>query len=184
MKLLLPHPDTLALWRKIIHEAEAVCSIALTDNLESHLAHLLFRYTNKPELAKQILALEFLNSVDLPPHQREVALQEVGDKCLLVSGLFPKLAEKRHVKIGYFVNLGRTAYSTVSRNGDDLYDALSRHFVPMMDTLQSIRQYSSEFPDLLPLDAYELWHETGSQRALKTLQIYTRATPVSMKKLL
>ncbi len=184
MKLLLPHPDTLSLWRKIIHEAEAVCSVTLTEILESHLAHLLFRYTNKPELAKQILALEFLNGVDLPPHQRETALQEVGDKCLLVSGLFPKLAEKRHVKIGYFVNLGRSAYSSISHNEEDFYDNLSRYFVPMMDTLQSIRHYSSEFPDLLPLDAYELWHETGSQRALKTLQIYTRATPISIKKLL
>lgn len=179
MKLLLPNPNVIALWRDIIHEAESICAITLKEELESHLIHLLTRFTNKPEIMKQIMASEFLNGVNLPAHQREFALQEVGDKCLLFSGLFPELAQKRHVKIGYFVNLGRAAYSNVSRVGDDLYDLLAKHFVPMMDTLQSIRVYSAEFPDLLPIQAYELWNETGSKRALKVLQLYTKATPVS-----
>ena len=178
MKLLLPNPNIMALWRGIIHEAESICAISLKEELESYLVFLLTRFTNKPELVKQIMASEFLHSMSLGPHQRAFALQEIGDKCLIFSGLFPKIAEKRHVKIGYFVQMGSSAYSVISKTGNDVYDLLAHQFIPMMDVLQSIRCYSNEFPDLMPLEAYELWNQTGSHRALKILRTYTQATPV------
>lgn len=174
---LLVKSTSVALWHDIIHDAESSCAIVLQEDLESYLVFLLVRYTNKPELAKQIIATEFLESLKLVRTHKHLALQDVGDKCLLFSGLFPKLAEKRFVKIGYFVNLGQAAYGIISREKNDVYSSLSKQFVSMMDILQSIRQYSKHCPDLLPLEAYDLWNETGSQRALSVLKQYTKAVP-------
>jgi hypothetical protein len=56
---------------------------------------------------------------------------------------------------------------------------LSQQFVSIMDILQSIRLQTQNHPDLMPLEAYDLWNDAGSKRALKVLKQYSSATPVS-----
>lgn len=178
---ILVNSSSIASWHEIIHEAEASCAIALNEEVEAYLVFLIMRYLRKPEVAKQIIAHEFLAGMQLSAAQRELVLQGVGDKCLLFSGLFPKLAERRLVKISYFVNLGQSAYGTLAKTQHDLYASLARQFVTLMDVLQSVRQYTRNFPDLLPLQAYDLWNETGSKRALTVLKQYTQGTPMNSK---
>lgn len=175
---LLTNASPLALWQDVIKKAENRCSVSLQEDLEAYLAFLLIRYTNKPDLFKQIVAHAFLEALQQPENQRIMQLQYVGDQCLLFSGLFPRVAEKRHVKIGYFVDLGRSSYAAISSKSDDLYALLAIQFVALMDVLQSIRQT----PDLLPLEAYDQWVEVGSQRALKILREYTSAIPIKNDK--
>lgn len=180
MKLLI-NSTSLALWHDIIHDAEVSCATALKEEIEAYLVFLMMRYTARPEIAKQIMASDFLHSLGLPRmEERDYGLQEVGDKCLIYSGLFPTLAEKKLVKISYFVKLGQTAYITISKSKDDIYGLLAEQFVDLMDILQSLRRYQESFPDLSPLQAYDLWNETGSQRALSILKSYSNATPLAV----
>lgn len=172
---LLVNSTSVALWHDIIHEAEAACTITLKEDLESYLVFLLMRYVNKPEMVKQIMANEFLEGLQQTYYKRQVAMQDVGDKCLLFSGLFPHIAEKRLVKISYFVNIGQSAYDTLSKQSTDLYGSLSRQFVSLMDILQSIRVYTQKISDLLPFEAYDLWRDTGSKRAFRALKGHTQS---------
>lgn len=169
---VLTGSTSTALWHHVIQDAESACAIKLKEDLEAYLVSLLVRFTDKPEIVKQIIATELLESMEMTPAKRLVVLREVGDKCLLFSGLFPHLAEKRLVKISYFVNIGKTAYDAVSLQKDDVFNQLAKHFVGLVDILQTVRCYSKECPDLLPLQAYELWSETGSRRALAILDQY------------
>src|SRR5579872_334380 len=164
MKLLL-NSTPIALWQDVVHEAESACSVSLQEEIESYLVFLLVRYTNKPEVAKKVIATQFLQGMGHHTHsnKRHLVLQDVGDQCLLFSGLFPKIAEKRLIKVSYFINIGQSAYSTLSKTSNDLYGLLAAQFVLLMDILQSIRYYA--LPDLLPIEAYDLWNESGSQRA-------------------
>lgn len=171
---LLTNSSSLVLWQDVIKHAEDRCSVCLKKDLESYLVCLLVRYTNKPQVVNQVVASAFLEALKLNEKQRNLSLQHVGDQCLLFAGLFPRLADKRNVKINYFVDLGRSAYASVSSGTDGLFKSLAIEFVLLMDVLQSIRQSS----DLLPLDAYEQWNELGSQRALKILQEYANAIPI------
>jgi len=171
---ILTNSTSTALWHEIIHEAEATCRITLKEDIESYLVFLLMRYMNKPEFLKQIIALEFLEGVNSKSAKQRLTLQEVGDKCLLFAGLYPKIADKKLVKISYFVNLGQACYVQISEKSNDLYEGLGRQFVSLMDVLQSIRQYTKHCPDLLPIQAYELWSDTGSHRALSILKQYTQ----------
>jgi hypothetical protein len=177
---ILHNSTTTALWHDIIHEAENQCDIHLKEDLESYLVFLMVRFTSQPQMVNDIMAQEFLSGMSLKPSQRQQKLQQVGDKCLIFTGLFPKIAEKRLVQLSYFVKLGQSSYATISRSHNDLYQGLAKQFVSLMDVLQSLRQYSSKYPDLLPLEAYELWSETGSQRALKILRQYSSGMPISM----
>ncbi|MDX1901201.1 MAG: hypothetical protein SFW66_04235 [Gammaproteobacteria bacterium] len=175
---ILTQSTGTALWLQVVHEAETTSAIALAPDLESYLVFLLMRYIKQPELLTRAVATAFLEGLHLTPHQRNAALQGVGDQCLLLSGLYPDIAKKRQVSIGYFVNLGRTAYHGISLHDKDLYALLGQHFVTLMDVLQSIRPDSG----LLPLEAYELWSETGSQRAFALLRHYSDAIPFLIKK--
>jgi hypothetical protein len=171
---LLTNTSSVALWQETIRDAQQACAVTLKSELEAYLVYLLIHYTNKPDLAKQVMAIKFLESLQLHKERRLILLQEVGDQCLLLTGLFPHIVVKRHVKINYFVGLGQAAYANVSKKATDLYHSLAMHFIVLMDVLQSIRQCS----DLLPLQAYEQWSELGSQRAFKVLQNYTLGVPI------
>ena len=168
---LLMKDTSIALWQDVVKHAEDSCSIVLKEDLEAYLVSMLVRFTTKPEIAKQILASAFWEALNMRENQRIASLQHVGDQCLIFAGFFPRLAEKRHVKLNYFVDLGQSAYGTISREANDLYWSLAMQFVGLMDILQSIRHT----PDLLPLEAYEQWESVGSQRALRMLRQYSRA---------
>lgn len=170
---LLINATTPALWHEVVKDAENSCSVSLKGELEAYLIALLMRYTNKPEILKQVLATAFLRALELREMERNMSLQTVGDHCLLFAGLFPRLALSKNVKLRYFVDLGQSAYSAISKETNDLYSSLALQFVVLMDVLQSIRSD----PNLEPLEAYEQWDEIGSQRALKILQSYTNAFP-------
>lgn len=162
------------IWVDVVREAEKDCSLQLELDLETYLSSLLHRYVNRPDVVRKVFATAFLQALQLESHQRSYSLQQIGDECLLLTGLFPRLAAKRCVKIRYFVNLGQAAYAAVSSStSSSLYNLLSVQFVPLMDVLQAIRSDHH----LLPLEAYEQWQELGSQRAFTILQSYTAGTP-------
>jgi len=158
----------ITLWRDTVKGAEERCRVNLPEDVETYLVSLLIRFTNKPDLANHVMASQFLRAMQENELLRRYSLANVGDQCLLLSGLFPGIAERRQVKIRYFVDLGRSAYSNISDTASDLYAALAAQFVMLMDVLQSLNQRHV----LLPLEAYELWQELGSQRARLALQEY------------
>jgi hypothetical protein len=160
--------NIVVIWRDVVKGAEDRCQVTLHEEIESYLVSLLIRFTNKPELARAAIANGFLQAIQETELQRRYSLAMVGDQCLLLSGLFPGVAEKRHVKIRYFVDIGRSAYANISNTTSDLYGSLAMQFVMLMDVLQCINQRQV----LLPLEAYDLWQDLGSRRALRALQSY------------
>ncbi len=169
---LLTSTTSVCLWQDVIKGAENRCSITLQEDLEQYLVALVMRYINQPDVVKKIFATAFLEALQLRERERSVSLQHVGDQCLIFAGLFPRAAEKRHVKIGYFVDLGRSAYGAISKSTDDLYGSLALKFVVLMDVLQSIQE-----TELMPFEAYEQWSEVGSERAMAILKQYVNVVP-------
>jgi hypothetical protein len=73
----------------------------------------------------------------------------VGDKSLLFCGLFPGIAEQRHVSLSYFSDMGQAAYLTASELQDketaDLYFQLSIQFITLQQILQAMRGDFQQF---------------------------------------
>ena len=182
MQSLLLHPTPTAQWRAIVHEAQAAADRHLDENLESYLVFLLMRFTDRPEMVNAVLALEFLSGMASLGSLRQERLRDVGDQCLIYSGLFPRQAERRCVNLGYFVGMGRTAYQQLSdvmrHQHSELFGQLAQAFVALMDVLQMIRELGEGRPSLDLLRAMESWSATGSRYALHVLQGATDATPV------
>ena len=168
----------LSQWHALVHEAEQDYGCQLDEAMQSYLVFTLMRFAKNQQLNSHALAIDYLNTHHLSSSLRSEQLRDIGDQCLLVSGLFPQSAEKRLVGVTYYVDLGRSAYhhiSTVTQKGmAELYQQLSESFILLMDLLQTIRQYST--PALQPIAAMDLWQKTGSRAAYK--QISDNGIPV------
>src|SRR3972149_2043816 len=114
MTTLVLHTNPTAQWHALVNEAQAAADCQLDQELESYLVFVLMRFADRPELAARIFALDFLKGTLAAGHVRQTRLRDVGDQCLLYSGLFPEQAEQRHVSVNYFVDLGRTAYQELA----------------------------------------------------------------------
>lgn len=182
MAKLVIQPTSTAQWHALVSEAENAADCVLTEDLESYLVFLLMRFASNPHMLARVIALDYLNNSSNEGRTRHEKLRDVGDQCLLFSGLFPKQAERRMVKVSYFVDLGRSAYQqlsdTMSSNSAAIYANLSRDFVSLMDILQSMRELQGNRSNLTPLNAYELWNDTGSRHAYKIIRTLTDACPI------
>ncbi|ALG66800.1 hypothetical protein [Beggiatoa leptomitoformis] len=182
MDTLVLHPTSTAQWHALVNEAESMCHARLGEELESYLVFLLMRYVNAADIANSVLAVEYLQTAEMTGKLRADQLRDVGDKCLLYSGLFPGRAQRRRVNISYYVDLGVSAYGVLADSLADmratLYEALSARFVALMDVLQATREVNTHKPCLQPLDAMDLWSDTNSPHALATLALYSNGFPV------
>ena len=177
MAKLFVQQEATAQWHDLVKEAEAFNGVHLDEELESYLVFLLMRYTGRPELAAKVMALDYLNGAQTAGSERREKMRDVGDQCL-----FPKRAEKRRVRVSYYVDIGRTAYHNVAEAAQaamaEMFQHLSESFVSLMDTLQAMRSMHSQDQQLDPLHAIELLQDTGSHRARTVLGQTTQAIPL------
>ena len=183
MARLILEPTSVAQWQALVQEAQGACDRSLDEALESYLVFLLMRFADRPHCTARIMAQDYLESQQLSGTHRIDRLREVGDHCLLFSGLFPQLAERRLVRVSYFVNIGRNAYRQLSgvldRGWAGIYGHLSDAFIVLMDILQAMRELDGETL-LTPIQAMELWQETGSRRCFRQVSHDGHAVPVTV----
>lgn len=182
MSQLILEPTSTAQWHALVSEAETLSARTLDETLESYLVFLLMRFVARPDLAGRVLAIDYLRGSTSTGHLQVTQLRDVGDQCLLFSGLYPQHAERRLVRVSYYVDLGRGAYGQLAERlrhaGADVYQQLCQGFVALMDVLQAMRSLDGT-PAMAPLQSLELWADTGSQAAWRRLQAETDATPVA-----
>lgn len=173
MSSILVESNT-AQWHKLVLEAQKITQSPLNEDLESYLVFMLMRNINNADINSRVMALDYINSIKSSGSVRELRLREVGDHCLLFSGLFPQRANRRQMKVKYYVDLGRTAYlhlaEELGASMAKLYQQLSDSFVYVMDTLLAIRSMSEQVHQKDLLMAFELWQDTNSQQSFRVLQ--------------
>lgn len=172
MKGLILEPTPQAQWQSLVADAQAACQQELDETLESYLVFLLMRFADRPECLARVMAQDYLESGHLGGGQRIDRLREVGDHCLLFSGMFPQIAERRLVRVSYFVQIGQSAYWQLSdvldRGFASVYKHLSEAFVVLMDVLHAMRELGGDAV-LTPFQAMDLWTDTGSRRCYRQL---------------
>lgn len=143
MNKLILHPTDISQWHALVHEAQASTRLILNENTESYLVFLLMRFAQGTQLIESIIALDFLESMHQPRGAQVQRLRDVGDKSLLFCGLFPGIAQKRHVSLSYFVEMGQAAYLSVGereeKNTATLFFQLSEQFANLQCILQAMR---------------------------------------------
>jgi hypothetical protein len=82
---------------------------------------------------------DFVDRTDIPPEktfaeqflaiQNSKQAKQLGDTCLIVSGVFPRLKEKHGLNRRYYQDIGSTSYEMASNMNIELFPILARHFV-------------------------------------------------------
>src|SRR6187551_3009893 len=114
----------LALWQELVHDGEQQAGVELGESVQSYLVFVLMRYLRDGALAAHVLALDWVAASEHTGNCRADALRDVGDRCLLIAGRYPGLAERRRVSADYFASLGCGAYHGVAESARDGYSAL------------------------------------------------------------
>lgn len=132
------------LWQALVREGAQRRGIALDEHEESYLGFVLIRHLRDAQFAAHTLALDWLAAHEERAQARADALRDVGDRCLLVAGLYPQLARRRRVSTDYFVQLGGSAYegvADVARAGyAGLFAQLARAFRRLVAALRGARE--------------------------------------------
>nr|WP_246149931.1 hypothetical protein [Arenimonas fontis] len=114
----------MALWQELVREGESRAGLDLPEDVEAYLVFLLMRHLRDGALAGRTMALEWLQAMDLAGRARADALRDVGDRCLIIAGWYPALAERRRVSPDYFQDIGRNAYDGVAGSAGGGYGQL------------------------------------------------------------
>jgi len=160
MTTIVTHGSATALWLELVREAAERAGARLDEDLESYLVFTLMRHLGDAPLGHRIMALELLEAVLKDGRQRQLELRDVGDRCLLIAGLYPQLAERRHVPLRYFLDLGSGAYDQLGCElraaVSALYAQLARAFGQLVRVLLEVRRLSGNWSGLAPLDRHDL----------------------------
>ncbi len=145
-KRFIIQPTTQAIWYHVVKDAHRESGYQYNEDVENYLVITLEKFLTENEFASETVALRLLDNINLENITQGERLREVGDECLLLSGLFPERALKRNVSLNYYIGAGRQAYKTLSHQSAEsfhnpvLFDLLSKHFVGLMDILHLIRK--------------------------------------------
>ena len=155
-----------ALWHELVREGEQRAGRALGEERESYLVMTLMRHLGDAPLAHRVMAFELLEALQASGRARQQELRDVGDRCLLISGFYPELAERRRVQLTYFMDLGRGAYARLAQEMSaalkELFEELSRGFAELVRVLFELRGLSQHVPILAPIDRHALALEARS----------------------
>jgi hypothetical protein len=153
MTAILSDLPQMALWTDLVREAEAGAATRLDEQLESYLVFLLMAHTRDVSLHARAVAIDYLLARARSGALRRQELRDVGDRCLLLAGLYPEQAERRMVGIGYFLDLGSRAYHELSAAAGagfaDLYRYLAEAFAHLARVLMELRRYTRDIAPLL-----------------------------------
>lgn len=180
MTEFIVEPTQQAFWHRLIREAETRSRCALDEQGESYLVFLLMRYLKRPDLVRSVLALQFFRAAAASGRQREIDMQDLGDKCLLYAGLFPGQASRRRVKLSYFVDMGQAAYGTVAEGAAEgaasLYRSLAETFLSLASVLRAVRPDDPMGEDRY-WQALKLWNDHTQRRTREALDRDSEAIP-------
>jgi hypothetical protein len=148
MNVLL-HPGITAQFYTLIGEAQYTLNRQLPEELEHYLVSLLIRFIDKHEIIVSSVGQEHLEA-QLSLHQNPHLLKDLGDSCLLISGLFPERKSHRGLNKEYYIEIGQRAFYSYALTGSlssaSLFSHISSDFPLLSTVLAATRHPQSPFP--------------------------------------
>lgn len=170
----------MAHWYLMLGEAELAARQLLGRQEGRYVAVLLQRYLGQSGRAQRPLSLAQLSGQHAVGNPGVERLQEMADQCLVVAGLYPEQPARFDLPLSSVVDFGRNTYARLAvESGNPLFALLCQCFVQIMDVLQRLRELEEGCLSLDPLSAFQLWQDTGSRYAWRTLRHSSTALPAS-----
>lgn len=185
---VLPVHNLRDYFRETVDAAIEHQGVRVDPHASCYVVNLLTLFSRSEELYEdhgdeygiKPLALMMVDAADAPTlADRTDSLQRIGDVSLFIAGFFADSLAHKLVDIDYYINMGGTAYDSLSeeirgtfrgRALAGVYKELARKFQIVVDVLNEVRDGVGDSSDVNLLRTYEVWLKTGSRRAAALLK--------------
>ena len=157
-------------FKELVEGALAHQRLAAGELTSFYVVNLLTGFLQRPaDQDDAPLALRLAEALDTAGVRQRTSLKQIGDLSLFMSGFFADSLHRKLVDVDYYVSIGGTAYTVLSRFETDTFSSvfaeLADNFVGFVDVLSEVseRASCSSNADLLRL--YGRWLKTGSRRS-------------------
>ena len=157
-------------FKELVEGALAHQRLAAGELTSFYVVNLLTGFLQRPaDQDDAPLAFRLAEALDAAGARQRTSLKQIGDLSLFMSGFFADSLHRKLVDVDYYVSIGGTAYTVLSRFETDTFSSvfaeLADNFVGFVDVLSEVseRASCSSNADLLRL--YGRWLKTGSRRS-------------------
>jgi hypothetical protein len=157
-------------FKELVEGALAHQHIAAGELTSFYVVNLLTGFLQQPAEDDQTpLAFRLADALDAAGIRQRASLKQIGDFSLFVSGFFADSLNRKLVDVDYYVSIGGTAYTALSRHETDTFSPvfaeLADNFVRFVDVLSEVSERASLSSNVDLLRLYERWLKTGSRRS-------------------
>ena len=157
-------------FKELVEGALAHQHIAAGELTSFYVVNLLTGFLQQPAEDDQTpLAFRLAEALDAAGMRQRTSLKQIGDLSLFVSGFFADSLNRKLVDVDYYVSIGGTAYTALSRYETDTFSPvfaeLADNFVRFVDVLSEVSERASLSSNVDLLRLYERWLKTGSRRS-------------------
>jgi hypothetical protein len=141
-----PQFHQIITWYDLVEKAMEQAGYQGNEAVGQYLVMTLDHFTKENDLASAVIALDFLMAFNSLGREGGGKMRQVGDECLLLAGLFPERAARKHVSVDYFIGMGQEAYHILTHPtfkwlyDTTLFAKLSQDFPHLIDVLRALRK--------------------------------------------
>ena len=167
----------LEYFKELVDGALARQGVAAQELTAFYVVQLLASFMQRPvtdaEDDEAPLAFRLAQALETGGSRQRTSLKQIGDLSLFVSGFFSDSLNRKLVDVDYYVSIGGTAYTALSRYETDTFSPvfaeLAENFVRFVDVLSEVSERASCCSNADLLRLYERWLKTGSPRSAQLL---------------
>jgi hypothetical protein len=115
----------------VVKETQSNYGYDLPHQLEAYIVMLLSEYVDRTDIPPEQSFAELFLSI-----RTSQEAKQLGDTCLIVSGVFPNMKKRHGINRRYYQDIGSTSYEIASTMNEDLFPVLAKHFVFLSEFIE------------------------------------------------
>lgn len=149
--------------QQMVYEALTHENVKVSKLVGEYTVNILVDFIDAEHLTSSegglpVLAWLYRDAANLKGSRKIAALKKLGDVSLFLAGLFSDYVRKTTNGLGYYVDMGRSAYDTIAVSAlNPIYDELSKNFIPLVGALNFIASRTSTSHELDLDGLFELY---------------------------
>lgn len=132
--------DSNKIWKQSLSHAMNIAQIDISQSTQAYLADILDQNMLNVQFHEIPASTEWLQE-----QKNHKSTHKVGDKCLIIVGLFPNIAQTT-TSIDFYITLGKKAYqhaanrTHTSDTEKKIFNELDEKFISISQTIALIKQ--------------------------------------------
>ena len=137
---------SLDIWQIQIDRALKESNLSLENYTKSYLAQVLNQQMlNQDLVGHNAISRLWLDALEEKNFNKK-KIQDTGDRCLIICGLFPNQAQIRNTSITHYITIGKTAYASLANHNanpsieNSLFLELNHKFIAISQTIAIMKR--------------------------------------------